>query len=160
MNGQRIYRLRPWLVRAMIPPALIGTYVLYRDRTAVYIGRSDRDLQQRLLQHSTAGRGDYFTYDIHRHPLIAFDVECSLFHALNEGLTNRIHPDHPNYQEAKCPFCADTLSDIRNSRLGRAPWRDQAPVISAVGSTTAASSTHPFAETEIPRLSHPEGVLT
>ena len=159
MNGGRLYRLRPWLVRAMVPSALIGTYVLYRDRTPVYIGRSDRDLQQRLLQHSAAGRGDYFTYDIHRHPLIAFDVECSLFHALNDDLTNRIHPDHPNYQEAACPFCADALSDIRNSRLGRAPWLDQEPVLTAVGSLPPAGSTPLFAEMEIPRLSHPEGDL-
>jgi predicted GIY-YIG superfamily endonuclease len=112
-----VYRLRPWLVRALIPPALIGTYVLYRDRKPIYVGRSDRDLQQRLLQHAATIRGDYFTYDVHPNPMTAFDVECSLFHALADEVTNLIHPDRPNHQEATCLFCFDTLADIRQSRL-------------------------------------------
>lgn len=120
----RLLRLRPWLVRALIPPQYIGTYVLYTS-TGVpsYIGRSDTDLRRRLLRHCTNRRGAYFTYDVHHSPLNAFEVECALFHTLAPEITNRIHPDHPAYQKAGCVYCRTTQRTVRRLRL--APWTPQ-----------------------------------
>jgi predicted GIY-YIG superfamily endonuclease len=105
------------MVRAVIPARLIGTYVLYRKSKPVYIGRSDTDLQRRLLRHSSTGRGDYFTYDVHRTSLQAFEVECSLYHALRPDITNVLHPDLPNFGTGVCPFCHDTLASILGNRI-------------------------------------------
>ncbi len=117
MSSVHSLRLSPWLIRAAIPARLIGTYVLYRQRSPVYIGRSDTDLRRRLLEHSAHPRGDYFTYDIHPSPSQAFEVECSLFHALRSELSNVLHPHRPHHRAEVCPFCADTLADILNARL-------------------------------------------
>jgi hypothetical protein len=140
---RRRYRLQPWLVRALIPPGAVGTYVLYRGEEPVYVGRSDRNLQQRLLQHAAYCRGEYFGYDVHWHPLAAFEVECSLYHALRLSLENVLHPDHPDYLEADCPFCVETLTDILANRLGA--------VRPGIMHTTT------LAGTETSRLSHTEG---
>lgn len=117
MNRERALRLSSWLIRAIIPARLIGTYVLYRQGSPVYIGRSDTDLRRRLLEHSARARGDYFTYDVHHTSTQAFEVECSLFHALRPALTNVLHPDRPDYGTEMCPFCPDSLASILNARL-------------------------------------------
>lgn len=114
----RLLRLRPWLVRALIPPQYIGTYVLYTS-TGVpsYIGRSDTDLRRRLLRHCTNRRGVYFTYDVHNSPLNAYEIECALFHTLTPDISNRIHPDRPTYQRASCVYCRATQRTVRRLRL-------------------------------------------
>ena len=116
MSG-RAYRLRPWLVRALIPASRIGTYVLYRHGQAIYIGRSDTDLRRRLLEHAAVRRGDYFTYAVHRTSCQAFEVECSLYHAVDGALANRIHPDAPDFADVRCAFCPAEFAEIRASRL-------------------------------------------
>lgn len=114
----RLIGLRPWLVRALIPPQHIGTYVLYTaDGVPSYIGRSDTDLRRRLLRHCTNRRGAYFTYDVHHSPLNAFEVECALFHTLAPEITNRIHPDRPAHQKACCVYCRSTQRTVRSHRL-------------------------------------------
>jgi len=110
-------RLSRWVVRALIPAGLIGTYILHRGGSPIYVGRSDTDLQRRLLEHSARARGDYFTYDVHYSPEQAFEVECSLFHALRPTITNVLHPDRPDHLTPLCPFCPDTLIDVLGNRL-------------------------------------------
>jgi hypothetical protein len=139
VTGRR-YKLQPWLVRALIPVNTVGTYVLYRADEPVYVGRSDRDLQQRLLQHAACCRGEYFGYDALWHPLAAFEVECSLYHALGHDVDNVIHPDHPDHLKAECPFCLETLTNILTNRLG-------------LGRPGTVRTTT-LAETETSRLSH------
>ncbi|MFF8591986.1 GIY-YIG nuclease family protein [Streptomyces sp. NPDC015220] len=117
MTTRRLLRLRPWIVRAMIPDQLIGTYVLFQNGTEHYIGRSDTCLRRRLLTHCTTAHGEYFTYDVHPTPELAFAMECSLFHTYRHGLVNVLHPDRPDYQSPKCPFCWDTLASTLKSRL-------------------------------------------
>lgn len=117
MTTLRLLRLRPWVVRAMIPDQVIGTYVLFRHGTEHYIGRSDTCLRRRLLAHCATTRGEYFTYDVHPTPELAFDMECSLFHTHRHHLTNVLHLDRPDHQSPKCPFCPDTLASTLKSRL-------------------------------------------
>lgn len=102
-------RMSPWLIRALIPSHVVGTYVLY-TATGVprYVGRSDTDIRRRLLRHCTDRTGAYFTYDVHYNPANAFEMECALFHALSPELANRIHPDRPNFHETACLFCLPT----------------------------------------------------
>ncbi|MGY5281444.1 GIY-YIG nuclease family protein [Nocardia abscessus] len=102
----RLLRLRPWLIRTLIPEHHIGTYLLYNDTAdLVYVGRSDTDIRRRLIRHSIDCRGEYFTYDIHNSVTSAFDVECALFHLHAGRLSNRLHPDKPDFYEATCIFC-------------------------------------------------------
>ena len=135
----RIYKLQSWLIRALIPTKLTGTYVLYDAGDPIYVGRSDRDLQQRLLQHAASGRGEYFSYDALWHPLAAFEVECSLFHALGSEVGNVLHPARPDYVSARCPFCPESFTEVRDSRLGITP---------------AVTQVHINAGTETSRPSH------
>ncbi len=98
--------MSPWLIRALIPASVVGTYVLYTS-TGVprYVGRSDTDVRRRLLRHCTDRAGSYFSYDVHHTPANAFEMECALFHALSPHLVNRIHPDRPNFHTTSCTFC-------------------------------------------------------
>lgn len=112
---ERLLRLRPWLIRVLIPPHKIGTYVLYTEQGELcYIGRSDTDIQRRLIRHCTDRRGAYFTYDIHHTATSAFDVECALFHIHAEKLSNQLHPDRPNFHPVTCAFCPQLRSTIRS----------------------------------------------
>lgn len=117
MIRHRIYRLQPWLVRALIPPDQLGSYILYRAGAPIYVGRSDTDLRRRLLQHAAAGTSEYFRYDVHPSASHAFRAECSLYHALDAPLTNRIHPDAPDYLDVDCAFCTISLHDVLDNRL-------------------------------------------
>ncbi|MER6279769.1 GIY-YIG nuclease family protein [Streptomyces sp900105245] len=127
MMRPRSFRLAPWVVRALIPEGYMGTYVLYRRGAPHYIGRSDTCLRRRLLEHAALVRGEYFTYDVHLSADQAFTAECSLFHALRPQLTNVLHPDHPDYSKAICPFCPATLRAVRQQRL-TIPGSRTAPV--------------------------------
>jgi hypothetical protein len=110
----RPLRLRPWLVRALIPPRLIGTYVLYTAHgRPIYVGRSDTDVRRRLLRHCTDRHGDYFTYDMHHTTVNAYDVECALFHLLAAEVSNRIHPDRPDFHPTTCAFCRPLQTRLR-----------------------------------------------
>ncbi|AXI78530.1 GIY-YIG nuclease family protein [Peterkaempfera bronchialis] len=116
----RPLRLRPWLVRALIPPRLIGTYVLYTaGGSPTYVGRSDTDVRRRLLRHCTDRHGDYFTYDVHPTAVSAYDVECALFHLLAPEVSNRIHPDRPDFHPTPCAFCLPRQTRLHLQSSGR-----------------------------------------
>lgn len=112
----RRYRLWCWLVRALIPEGLPGTYVLWDEDKPRYVGRSDTNLRRRLLEHSLNWPGAYFTFDVAHGAGFAFDMECSLFHALSDQTVNRNHPQRPTL-ESDCPFCAATVKRITGARL-------------------------------------------
>jgi len=115
--GRRAYRLAPWLVRALIPPGVTGTYVLLANGHAIYTGRSDTDLRRRLVEHARAGRGEFFDFDAHAHRRAAFVTECAAYHALGAGLENRIHPASPAGTGDDCPFCPATIAATIGGRL-------------------------------------------
>ncbi|MGW7314629.1 GIY-YIG nuclease family protein [Streptomyces sp. NPDC054865] len=96
---------------------MVGSYVLYTSMGLPrYVGRSDTDIRRRLLRHCTDQRGAYFTYDVHNNAVSAFDMECALFHALSPQLTNRIHPDRPDFHETACVFCRPETQAARQFR--------------------------------------------
>ena len=114
---RRRYRLVPWLVRALVPAARPGSYLLFTAGEPVYAGRSDTDLRRRLLVHAHDNRADYFDFDQHFGAHAAFLTECATFHAVVDTLENRIHPAAPARSGERCPFCrADSLATL-NDRL-------------------------------------------
>lgn len=83
--------------------AYMGVYVLSSDgKEATYVGRSDFDLQQRILQ--SASEGDYvaFWFDYATSPMDAYKYECELFHEYNPP-DNAVHPAVPSDQNWRCP---------------------------------------------------------
>jgi hypothetical protein len=113
VNASRSLRLRPWLVRALIPAGYIGTYQLYSGGFVTYVGRSDTDLRRRLTQHADAKRAEFFIYDIHYTAEQAFTVECSLFHNTYRLTSNKIHPATPAGAALSCIFCRG----VNNTKL-------------------------------------------
>jgi hypothetical protein len=116
----RRYRLRPWLVRSLIPVGQTGSYVLYRSGRPVYAGRSDTDLRRRLLAHAASARADYFTYDVHHNPAMAYSAECLHFHLLDRPIDNVIHPAHPAGESGPCSYCAPAIEAGRLTQRTRA----------------------------------------
>lgn len=117
MSTTRRYALKPWLVRALIPKHVIGTYVLWSPSAPVYVGRSDTSLRRRLLEHSRTWPDIYFTYDVAVSVEAAYSMECSLFHALGEHTTNADHPQRASGHDVECIFCMTTFQDIQLNRL-------------------------------------------
>jgi predicted GIY-YIG superfamily endonuclease len=105
------------MIRMLIPKGFIGTYVLYHQDRAHYVGRSDTCLRRRLLQHCRTSRAEYFTYDVHPSPEQAFAMECALFHDLRKQLLNILHPARPNFSRTPCPFCKTSLETTRQRRI-------------------------------------------
>jgi hypothetical protein len=118
---RRLYRLSPWLIRALIPAAHIGTYALFKYASKgiklIYIGRSDTCLRRRLISHAQRNRAEYFDYDIQWTPQKAFIAECAAYHALAHTTTNVIHPASPRRLAMRCPFCQGVFDQIRQNRL-------------------------------------------
>lgn len=71
-----------------------------------YIGRSDEDVQKRLLAHAREGRFRYFLVEHIREPDDAFHRECQLFHYYRYQLRNVIHPNRPRGCGDACPKCS------------------------------------------------------
>lgn len=101
----RLFRLEPWMVRALIPSGKAGTYLLYRSGRPIYAGRSDEDLRNRLVTHAQTKRADYFGYATYPDAERAFDMECALFHTLGHKTTNLIHPASPKGSQRACFIC-------------------------------------------------------
>lgn len=81
-----------------------GVYVLSRDgRTAAYVGRSDGDVRNRLLQSSGQGRYTYFWFDYATSPMQAYKSECELYHTYNPP-DNVVHPAVPSGMNWRCPI--------------------------------------------------------
>lgn len=117
----RLYKFVPWLIRALIPKGCRGTYVLYtrKENTIepVYIGRSDTDLQRRLLSHpylETADFFEYYTFDTIEKTFIS---EAALYHCFEGMLLNHIHPSKPANSKLQCPFCLKHYNQTIEDRI-------------------------------------------
>lgn len=116
LNLKRMFRFKKKLIKMLLRPGLIGTYVLYvRDETEftpIYVGRSDTDLRRRLMRHPLLGIASHFEYDVHRDSENAFTVECANYHAMRQDIINKIHPAEPSNKMIKCPFCNNHLKRL------------------------------------------------
>jgi hypothetical protein len=124
----RPLRLVPWLVRTLVPERYVGTYALHQDGDVVYVGRSD-DLRSRLIVHAENRRADFFTYDVHKSSLHAFEVESALYHILSGSITNRIHPAAPKKSGATCPFCRAAALESLAERIDLRTHFDHATAV-------------------------------
>jgi hypothetical protein len=112
----RKFRLRSGIVRAIIPKRRIGSYLLSDGRDVSYVGRSDRCLQQRLLNHVHSRRAQFFEYQLHDSPYNSFIAECAGYHN-HDILTNKAHPAAPHLLFAVCPFCRTRTIRTRNAEI-------------------------------------------
>ena len=107
----KTYGLSEHKVCSVVEEGTIGNYTLYTmDRESLrvkYVGRSDNDLQYRLLQHAERGEYAAFAFQYAETLHDAFRVECRDYHYY-DNLDNRIHPDAPNWLGYVCPYCSAT----------------------------------------------------
>jgi hypothetical protein len=93
-----------------VPKGSIGNYLLYDVANRIrYVGRSDTDLQSRLLSHVDESPYRYFKHWIADSPKKAYVKECEQYHeCLASGLLlNQNHPDRPeNMPYLRCPVCS------------------------------------------------------
>ena len=84
----------------------IGAYALGYTSDNIfyvqYVGRSDSDLNGRLLQHD--GVYSQFMYGYYYSSKAAYEKECRLYHQFTPP-DNDIHPARPSGTNHTCPVC-------------------------------------------------------
>lgn len=102
-------KLTPNGVRQVVPSDVTGFYRLGFIRNGkfrtLYFGRSDSDLQQRLLTHAGKGWYDHFTFEVTNTIGEAYRLECRDWHLHGDRLRNHIHPARPDGTKKRCPYC-------------------------------------------------------
>ena len=119
--NKKIFRLDEAVVKTLFGKNIIGMYVL-GDYTeghfkVGYVGRSDKSLRNRLLQHSKTNEYNYFYYTPTDTIFEAFKLECREWHRFFD-ITNSIHPDSPNNLPYKCPYC-NAAKEIHHELIKR-----------------------------------------
>ncbi|MBI2861944.1 MAG: hypothetical protein HYX89_03895 [Chloroflexi bacterium] len=89
-------------VRRLVTRTSPGVYILSHDTVARYVGRSDTDVRQRLLDHIGTYRYFWFEYAVSDRE--AFYGECQLYHRYNPP-DNGVHPAVPPGTHYLCPVC-------------------------------------------------------
>jgi len=85
-------------------PASMGVYVLSRNgRAASYVGRSDSDLQQRIVSSASEAHYVAFWFDYASSPMDAYKYECELYHEYDPP-DNEAHPAVPLGTNWRCPI--------------------------------------------------------
>jgi len=91
-------------VSLRVQPASVGVYVLSRNgKVASYVGRSDSDLQQRIINSASEGNYVAFWFDYASSPMNAYKYECELYHKYNPP-ENKDHPAVPPNTNWRCPI--------------------------------------------------------
>lgn len=105
--ARHAFPLRPAVVRALVGSGVPGVYLLLRDGSPAYVGRSDICVQTRLADHPLMGVAQHFVWQPCRTVVHAFHMESYWYHILREaGIgANLIHPARPAGQAEPCPFC-------------------------------------------------------
>lgn len=111
---------RPAWIRAMLPPNVVGAYVLLNGPTPFYVGRSDSCLANRLLHHEYLPEATHVYWEVCRNPVLAFHCEAFWYdHAGGSGtLRNRVHPARPVGHDGPCPFCSINGDAVRSLFVG------------------------------------------
>ena len=69
-----------------------------------YVGRSDGDLQARLLELEAENKYKLFKFSYAESAGEAFEKECRNYHDFNAP-DNDVHPSRPDGSTLKCPRC-------------------------------------------------------
>ncbi len=117
MTRDRRHRLSKWLGQCLPSEETIATYILWQQDRPIYAGCSDISLRRRLVERTKVSPDSHFTFDVARSPKMAFDIECSLFYALDGEVVNVRQPRYLPRTVTVCPFCQGTLMQILDSRL-------------------------------------------
>lgn len=99
------FRLTPSAIRAMVPERCIGVYILFRNDTPIYVGRSDHCLRRRLSTHNHLWEATHVSWEFTPTVQQAYVLEAHLFHQRRDHLINKIHPASPEGSSTSCPFC-------------------------------------------------------
>lgn len=90
-------------VHDYVDSGYMGVYVLSRDgKRRTYVGRSDSDLAQRIVQSASEGDYSYFWFDYASSPMDGYKQECRLYHQFNPP-DNTSHPAVPQGTNWRCP---------------------------------------------------------
>jgi hypothetical protein len=105
----------------LIPPHTIGTYLLLRGGSPIYIGRSDCCLRSRLVSHERLGSAEHVVWEIYTSAMAAFYSEAAWFHRLvtSKYCLNQIHPAAPLGGAATCPLCEPGAAEALEHALRR-----------------------------------------
>ena len=102
----------PQIIRQVVEPDCIGVYVLGMEKSGHfhyrYIGRSDTDLQKRMLTHNYLDKLSYFIFQYVDTPREAFLLESKWWHdcvSRRIPLYNKVHPSAPKHIPCTCPYC-------------------------------------------------------
>jgi hypothetical protein len=80
----------------------IGVYVLSDDgKRATYVGRSDYNLRQRIIDSAVGGSYVSFWFDYATSPMVAYKYECLLYHKFQPE-ANETHPAVPENTISRC----------------------------------------------------------
>lgn len=105
----------PAWIRAMLPPGVVGAYILLDGSSPFYVGRSDSCLAGRLVHHEYLAEASHVFWEVCRDSVRAFHCE-SFWYDRSGGshrLRNRIHPARPAGHSGGCPFCSIRAADLR-----------------------------------------------
>jgi len=96
-------------IQTLVEKGSIGNYLLYDSKQCVlYVGRSDTDLQKRLLDHVNEPPYKSFKFSYADSPEEAYYKECKQYHEYEKSgkLRNEKHPDCPDGMgHLRCPVC-------------------------------------------------------
>ena len=105
----RVYNLKPLIIKQIVPKKSVGSYRLgifsEEQFDVLYFGRSDTNLQRRLLQHSKDGKFSHFTFELTDSLLEAYRLECRDWHMKIPFAKNCTHPFAPKRLPYACPYC-------------------------------------------------------
>jgi hypothetical protein len=101
------FRFESKVLRAVIPPAALGTYLLLVEDEPIYVGRSDTCVRTRLCMHGLGQVATHFVWEPAREAWQGFCLEAAWWHRRADWpmLLNAIHPAIPLGDERTCPFC-------------------------------------------------------
>lgn len=86
-----------------------GAYVLLKKPFLIkgfidYVGRSDTDLANRILESANEGEYKYFGFRKTKNEIDAYILECEWYHYYNPP-DNINHPASPSGKYLICPIC-------------------------------------------------------
>lgn len=106
---QGAYSLNSESVNKAVSETSPGAYVLGEFKAdhfqPRYVGRSDRNVRGRLIDHVSDTDYSFFCFQYCGTVREAFEAECIFFHSFESDLDNKRHPDRPNGKDWSCPCC-------------------------------------------------------